>query len=159
MSLSCSLYSCLLNVQHVEEHAFSTYDKFLTENEDELKTQPAPIVSASTEATDWRERFFLLSCSSGSERKTHVALRTTSCIGFEFLRNIGFGTSAAPWQHSRFLGKGFDKFSSVFSQFSLGCGRESGWPACQPNAGSDVVNKSSPESTCQMLRVLGVAQS
>jgi ubiquinol oxidase len=31
--------------KHVEEHAFSTYDQFLTENEEQLKLQPAPQVA------------------------------------------------------------------------------------------------------------------
>lgn len=36
--------------QHVEEHAFSTYDKFLSENEEMLKQQPAPKVRPSRES-------------------------------------------------------------------------------------------------------------
>lgn len=33
--------------QHVEEHAFSTYDSFLSDNEEMLKQQPAPKASGS----------------------------------------------------------------------------------------------------------------
>lgn len=43
-SFPCTISPQCLVSQHVEEHAYATYDAFLAENEEDLKKQPAPMV-------------------------------------------------------------------------------------------------------------------